>query len=251
VEDAAIVSVEKGVITAKAKGETTITITHGDNTVNVNVTVTSPVIVDPGPVNPPVEPKPEDPKPITPPVFSDITNVFAKDEINKLAAKGIIQGKSDTNFAPNAQITRAEFAVLLARSLELPTKKYEGTFSDVNTSKKWAYAAVEAAAKAGIVNGTADGKFNPDAPIKREEIAAMVIRALEYQDKSKLENLDTPANFKDHGHIGAFAIDSVYKATALGVIKGNEGNFNPKNNATRAEAAVMLYRALDTLELLK
>lgn len=206
---------------------------------------------DEGSVTPPVNPIPVDPKPITPPVFSDITNVFAKNEINILAAKGIIQGKTETNFAPNAEITRAEFAVLLARSLDLPLKEYEGKFGDVNTSKKWAYAAVEAAARVGIVNGTANGKFNPDAPITREEIAAMVIRAIEYQDKTTLANLDTPANFKDHGSIGAFAIDSVYKANALGVIHGNNGQFNPKNNATRAEAAVMLYRALEKLELLK
>lgn len=198
----------------------------------------------------PVDPKPEPPV-ITPPDFKDITNTFAANEINKLAAKGIIQGKTESNFAPNAQISRAEFAVLLARALELELKDYEGTFGDVNASKKWAFAGVEAAARAGIINGTADGKFNPDAPIKREEIAAMVIRAIEYKDKEVLKGLDTPANFKDHGSIGAFAIDSVYKANALGVVKGSEtGSFNPKNNATRAEAAVMLYRALNKLKLI-
>ncbi len=246
VTDPKVVTVTKGLVTAKAKGTTTITVSYGGKTVTVNVSVADPVIV-----NPPVDPKPVDPKPVTPPVFSDITNIFAKKEINILAAKGIIQGKTETNFAPNAQITRAEFAVLLARALNLPLNAYEGTFNDVNTSKKWAFAAIEAAAKAGIVNGTTDGSFNPDAPIKREEIAAMVVRAVEYQNKAKLDNLETPANFKDHGSIGAFAIESVYKATALGVILGNEGQFNPKNNATRAEAAVMLYRALDKLELLK
>ncbi|WP_342541789.1 S8 family serine peptidase [Paenisporosarcina sp. FSL H8-0542] len=201
--------------------------------------------VGPGPGPGPVDPKPE-----IPPAFTDITNTFAKDEINKLAAKGIIQGKTGTTFAPNAQITRAEFTVLLARALNLPLKTYEGKFEDVNTSKKWAFAGIEAAANAGIVNGMKDGKFNPDAPIKREEIAAMVVRAVEIKDKIKLDNLEKPANFKDHQLIGAYAIDSVYKATALGVIKGNEGQFNPKNNATRAEAAVMLYRTLDTLKLL-
>lgn len=201
------------------------------------------------PPTPPVDPTPEKPEPLTPPVFTDITNTFAKNEINILAAKGIIQGKTETNFAPNAQITRAEFAVLLARALDLPMKDYEGKFGDVNASKKWAFAGVEAAARAGIVNGTTDGKFNPDAPIKREEIAAMIMRAIAYQDKTTLEGIDLPANFKDHGSIGAFAMDAVYKATAIGVIKGNNGNFNPKNNATRAEAAVMLYRALDSLKL--
>jgi len=250
VADDKVATVTEGLVSAKAKGTTTVTVSYGGKEVTVNVTVVNPVVVNP-PVDPPVDPTPVDPKPVTPPVFSDITNIFAKEEINILAAKGIIQGKTETKFAPNAQITRAEFAVLLARALDLPLNAYEGTFNDVDTSKKWAFAAIEAAAKAGIVNGTTDGSFNPDAPIKREEIAAMVVRAVEYQDKTKLDNLETPANFKDHGSIGSFAIESVYKATALGVILGNEGQFNPKNNATRAEAAVMLYRALDKLELLK
>lgn len=251
VADEKIASIKEGLITAKAKGSTEIVISHGGQEVTVKVTVTDPYIPGPGP-SPDPGPSPgptPDPNPETP-VFTDITNTFAKDEINKLAAKGIIQGKTDTEFAPNASITRAEFTVLLARALDLPLKSYEGKFTDVNTSKKWAYAGIEAAATAGIVNGTLDGKFNPDAPIKREEIAAMVVRAVEYKEKSKLENLEKPAEFIDHSSIGAYAIDSVYKATALGVIKGNDGKFNPKNNATRAEAAVMLYRALDTLKLL-
>lgn len=225
----------------------------------VEIEKTDEVVVNPGnggggyvpPVTNPQEPKPENPKPITPPVFTDITNTFAAKEINVLAAKGIVQGKTETGFAPNAQITRAEFAVLLARALDLPLKEYEGKFKDVASSKKWAFASVEAAARVGIINGTTDGKFNPDAPIKREEIAAMVIRAIEYQNKEKLADLVTPTNFGDHGSIGTFAIDSVYKASALGVIKGNDGKFMPKNNATRAEAAVMLYRALDVLQLLQ
>lgn len=239
------------------KGESSVTVLIADAAGNKAEQVIyegeeeGPVYPTPDPKpEPEPEPEPENPDPIEPPKFTDITNIFAKEEINALAAKGIIQGKSETKFAPNAQISRAEFAVLLARSLELPLKEYEGTFTDVNTSKKWAFAGVEAAARAGIVNGTLDGKFNPDAPIKREEIAAMVVRAIEYKDKEKLKDLEQPNKFKDHGTIGAFAIESVYNATALGIIKGNESGFNPKNNATRAEAAVMLYRALEQLKML-
>lgn len=248
--DEKIATVTKGNVKAIAEGTTEIMITYGEIELpKVKVTVANPVITYPPYIPPVAEEKPEVEKP-TPPVFNDIANTFAAKEINALVAKGIVQGKTTTEFAPNAQITRAEFAVLLARALDLPVKEYEGKFGDVNTSKKWAYAGVEAAARAGIVNGTQDGKFNPDAPIKREEIAAMVVRAIEYQNKEKLANLNTPANFTDHGSIGAFAIDSVYKAAALGVIKGNDGNFAPKNNATRAEATVMLYRALDALVML-
>ncbi|WP_371391192.1 S8 family serine peptidase [Sporosarcina sp. OR05] len=252
-DDVLLTSDEQFIIDGKVTDKDSLSVRAWDGAMNfTDYQIEIPIDFVPGPILPPVNPSPEPtPEPIKPPVFTDITNTFAAKEINKLAAMGIIQGKTETEFAPNAQISRAEFAVLLARALDLPMKDYEGTFSDVNTSKKWAFAGVEAAARAGIVNGTADGKFNPDAPIKREEIAAMVIRAIEFKDKEKLNGLETPANFKDHGFIGAFAIDSVYKANALGVVKGTEsGNFNPKNNATRAEAAVMLYRALDTLKMI-
>ncbi|MDN4608067.1 S8 family serine peptidase [Sporosarcina highlanderae] len=252
VKDEEVATVKAGLIKAIAKGSTEVVISYGGQELTVNVTVTDAYVPGPGPSPDPTptpNPDPVDPKPETP-LFTDIINTFAKDEINKLAAKGIIQGKTETEFAPNAQITRAEFTVLVVRALGLPLKSYEGKFADVNKSKKWAYAGIEAAAEVGIVNGTKDGKFSPDAPIKREEIAAMVVRAIEYKNKVITENLDKPANFKDHSSIGAYAIDLVYKATALGVIKGNDGHFNPKNNATRAEAAVMLYRALDSLKLL-
>ncbi|MDW0116325.1 S8 family serine peptidase [Sporosarcina thermotolerans] len=264
--DEKVVKVKEGLLRAVAFGETDITITYGDNgPVIVTVNVINSEVIVPSPEAPaPEEEKPEvetpegekpdgeTPEGETPtvPDFKDTANTFAANEINALVAKGILQGKTETEFAPNAQITRAEFAVLLARALDLPLEEYEGKFGDVNTSKKWAFAGVEAAARAGIINGTANGSFNPDAPIKREEIAAMIIRAIEYQNKEKLAGLEAPANFGDHGSIGTFAIDSVYKAASLGVIQGNNGNFVPKNNATRAEAAVMLYRALEVLGLL-
>lgn len=243
-----IVVTDKGFVLAKDEGETEITVMYDDKITTVEVEVNKSGPVYP-PYIPPVIPNPEPPT-TTVPVFTDITNNFAKEEINKLAAKGIIQGKTDTKFLPNADISRAEFAVLLARALDLPLKDYEGTFSDVPASKKWAYAGVEAAARAGIVNETVNGEFNPDVPVKREEIATMVIRAIDYQNKTLLEDLQMPAEFKDNHTIGAFAINSVYKATALGIILGDNGSFRPKDNATRAEAAVMVYRTLEKLKML-
>ncbi|MDN4605947.1 S8 family serine peptidase [Sporosarcina sp. F6_3S_P_2] len=272
VADDSIVTVSEGTVKAIKAGKTTIIVSNGNaEPVTIDVEVErAPVGAAPVPSMPPIvtppalgggtpeagkpteerpaEQKTTEEKPITPLGFKDIANTFAAKEINQLAKKGIIQGKTATEFGTNAQITRAELAVLLARALDLPLKQYEGKFGDVNASKKWAFAGVEAAARAGIVNGTTDGKFNPDAPIKREEIAAMVMRSILYQDKAKLEGIKLPIHFNDHGSIGSFAIESVYKAAAIGVIKGNNGNFNPKNNATRAEAAVMLYRGLNVLE---
>ncbi len=161
----------------------------------------------------------------------------------------ITNGISDTKYAPNEKLTRAQFAVLLAKTLNLPLDSYKGTFKDVNESKAWAYAYIEAANKAGIVNGLADGSYNPDAEIKREEMAAMIVRAVTYKDSSLVKGLELSATFKDDAKIGSFAKHDVYVANKLGIINGRSNNtFDPKADTTRAESAVMIYRALEALK---
>jgi len=241
--DTKVVQVNQGVVTGKNIGSTEISVTVGDNTVKVSVSV-APVPVSP-PMTPPTTPVLE---PVT---FDDIASHWAKSEIEALATKEIILGKSENKFAPEDKVTRAEFAVLVARTLELELKAYEGKFSDVPLSKEWAYAEVEAAARAGIINGSDDGTFNPDAEITREEIATIVVRAVNYADASLLKNLDTSKVFSDDANISAFARLSVKQAFALGIITGRNGNaFAPQDQATRAEAAVMLYRTLEKLSKL-
>ncbi|CEG22006.1 Minor extracellular protease vpr precursor [Planococcus massiliensis] len=184
--------------------------------------------------------------------FTDTQNHWARTQIEALASRGIIAGKTATTFEPESDLTRAEFAVLLARALELPLREYEGTFKDVGVSKAWAYPGIEAAARAGIVAGKKDGSYAPDAPITREEMAVMAIRAVEFQNPSLLKNLGKPHQFSDANRIGGYAKDAVAKAYALGIITGRTGNkFDPKANTTRAETAVILYRALGKMQLLK
>ena len=69
--------------------------------------------------------------------FTDITNTWAKPYIESLATKQIIKGKTATTFAPNDKITRAQFAILLSRALELPKQDFKGTFSDVTKEMDW------------------------------------------------------------------------------------------------------------------
>jgi lactocepin len=180
--------------------------------------------------------------------FKDVQTHWAKDEIEVLASRTITSGKTEDTFAPQQKLTRAEFAVLLSRSLNLPTTPYEGIFKDVKESKAWAYAGVEAAYRAGIVKGSLDGSYNPDAEITREEMATMIVRAVNYEDASLLKDLDGAKKFKDDSKIGGFAKEAVYQANELRIIKGRADNsFDPKADTTRAETAVMLYRMLNTL----
>jgi len=124
----------------------------------------------------------------------------------------------------------------------------KGSFEDVATNT-WYYSYVETAAKAGIVTGY-KGNFTPDLPINREEIVAMVVRAMGLsQDAASLtgEELAKLLPYKDSGKISDWAVKSIAMAGKKGIVKGvSADSFAPLENATRAQAAVMLKRMLSS-----
>jgi hypothetical protein len=139
----------------------------------------------------------------------------------------------------------------LTRALHLSKEPYKGIFSDVPKSLNWAAIEIEAANRAGIIQGN-DGKFNPNDPITREQMAAMVVRAIEYKDKNVVEGKGiNPRSFADEHQISTYAKRYVLIANELGIINGKVVNdktiFAPKEKATRAQAAKMLYQLLTTL----
>lgn len=183
--------------------------------------------------------------------FSDIQTHWAKKEIEELATLGIIKGQTEKLFAPESKLTREQMAVLIVRALDLPLENYKGTFSDV-TTKNWAHKEIEAAAKAGIINGTGKGKFDPKANISRQDTAVMMIRTVEFEDESLLDVVKGKDDFKDSSEIADYAKEYVAQAVELELIKGRPGNkFDPKAEITRAETATVLHRGLDKLDLLK
>ncbi|WP_052124168.1 S-layer homology domain-containing protein [Ureibacillus manganicus] len=108
---------------------------------------------------------------------------------------------------------------------------------------------IEVAKRTGIVFGDLEGNFNPHNKITREDMTAMLMRALEYKEDSRLEATSTSNKFADENNISTYAIDAIQKATALNIIKDIGNNkFAPKKDTTRAEAAVMLYQVLKLLE---
>ena len=183
--------------------------------------------------------------------FSDIQTHWAKKEIEELASRGIIQGKTATLFAPESKLTREQMAVLLVRALDLPLENHKGTFADV-TAKHWAHKEIEAAAKAGLINGVGGSKFNPKANISRQDTAVMMIRTIEFEDADLLKGVNGTNNFKDASKTADYAKKAVAQAAELGLINGRSGNmFEPTAEIKRAETAVVLYRGLDKLDLLK
>ncbi|WAA12133.1 S8 family serine peptidase [Fervidibacillus halotolerans] len=181
--------------------------------------------------------------------FDDVKDHWAKDVVEVLASRMITNGQSETKFNPEGKVTRAEFAVLLARALKLPTESYEGIFTDVSEDFDWAYPGIEAAYRAGIVKGVSEEEFAPNAEITREQMVVMIIRAIEYANAELLEDLETGSSFADEEQISSYALENIKQALSLGLINGRgENKFAPKETATRAEAATMVYRMLDVLD---
>ncbi|EOS54129.1 SwmB domain-containing protein [Paenibacillus barengoltzii] len=180
--------------------------------------------------------------------FSDTTKHWARADINELASRLIVTAASGSKFEPEKKITRAEFAVYIAKGLGLTgDESYARRFPDVSSGTTAAY--IGAAAKAGIINGNTDGTFKPNSNITREQMALMMVRAMEYAGYNTSMNgasAATLTKFKDAAKIQSK--DTVAKAVKEGIIQGITTNtFQPQGNATRAQAAVMLKRVLDKL----
>lgn len=184
--------------------------------------------------------------------FEDTANHWARNDIAELAGKMIVDPASASKsykFEPDKKITRAEFATFLAKGLGLPLDVTSASrFPDVSTSSMTGLY-IGAAAKAGIINGYPDGTFKPNNYITREQMALMMVRAMEYAGYNASANgasTQTLARFKDGAKIQAK--DTVAIAVKEGIIQGVSANlFQPGGNATRAQAAVMLKRVLDKL----
>lgn len=172
--------------------------------------------------------------------FSDIAGSWAEAAIKRAVRQGIVSGYPDHTFKPNKSVTRAEFTVLLARTLEWKHAGTELAFTDQEQIGVWATEAVAQAVQAGVLNGYEDGRFLPDAPITRAEMATMFARAL---------GLQTPTNttaFADDEAIPEWAKSAVEASRIQGILIGRGDNrFEPNSSANRAEATMIMLRMLD------
>lgn len=173
--------------------------------------------------------------------FEDISDVpWAEQAINALYKAGILKGKEEGVFAPNDSVTRAEFAAMLVRTFNLASEGQSSGFTDVSEGD-WYYDAVNTAANLGIVKGMEEDYFGADENITRQDIAVMCLRLWNSLGREMSGNIS--ASFTDYETVSEYALDAVTALAQAGIINGNEnGAFAPADNATRAEAAVIIYR---------
>ena len=177
-------------------------------------------------------------------IFADLGSVaWAKSSIEKLYKKGLINGKSENIYAPNDSLTRAEFVKLAVLALDTLDTAAKVDFDDINEND-WFYSYAASAYNMGIIKGIDESSFAPNMRISREDMAVILARAAEITHNDE----DAGKEFADTDQISDYAKDACKKLSALGVIKGDEnGCFNPKGAATRAEAAVVFDRFIDIL----
>lgn len=174
-------------------------------------------------------------------LFSDIASVgWAKEAIELLAARGVISGKAQGIFAPNDNITRAEFVKILVGAFSLTDANASASFADVPRSH-WAYKYIATASSKGIVNGIGNGMFGTDSNITRQDIAVLCYRLA----TSKGAQFTQSGEFADESVISAYAKEAASKLKGAGIINGKElNNFDPVSFATRAEAAKIIYQLM-------
>ena len=176
------------------------------------------------------------------PAFADMQDHWANDAVAYLKRSGISNG-SNGNFLPDTNISRQEFAVLLARYLG-SSQDYSSVqlpFADTNEIASWALNGAKAMYSLGIIKGSSDGSgklyFNPTANVSRQEAVTMLGRLTE---KGYAQGA---LKFTDSASIQSWAAEYVSTLSEMGILTGfNDGSFRPNGAMTRAQVATVLYK---------
>lgn len=165
--------------------------------------------------------------------------------------RGLMSGTGTAVFEPTATLTRAMFVTILGRMAGVDTNNYPGvSFQDVERGS-WYAPYVEWGVKNGIVTGMGNGVFAPSSSVTREQMAALIARYASAYGYHLPRAANAPRSFTDAASISPWAADSVELMRQTGMITGDEARrFNPKNGATRAEAATVFRRLDATLQIL-
>ncbi|KAA1177532.1 endo-1,4-beta-xylanase [Paenibacillus sp. B2(2019)] len=174
--------------------------------------------------------------------FGDLQNLsWAKQAIDVMAARDVIQGTSMNNFSPADSMKRADFIALLVRALELKgTGKSEALFSDVQKTDYY-YDELVIAKELGIATGFEDDTFRPNIEVSRQDMMVLTARALAASGK-QIKASGTLNAYLDEASISSYAKDSALLLIKFGVVNGKNDRIAPNDTLTRAEAAVILYR---------
>lgn len=193
--------------------------------------------------------------------FSDVGKNYswATEAINELIKKDVLSGIDGKHFAPESPVTKEQFAKMLVLALDIPmtensanaestetvkdTKEIVSEYKDV-APDRWSYPYINAA-KAYLLNNAKD-EFFPEENYTRENCAYAISCALNISgDKNLIDKNVLTYNFKDQNEINEDIKTAIAIIAERGIVKGADGYLRPDGEVTRAEAAVLLYRAIN------
>lgn len=161
--------------------------------------------------------------------------------------KGLMSGMDAAAFAPYANTTRAQIAVIFYRMEGSPAVEGENSFTDVvrGSGTAWFYDAVTWAQQNGIMGGYDNSSFAPNDPITREQLAAIFYRYAQYKGYDTTQGGMAIREFGDYESISDYAMSAMAWAVNTGLVKGDSNLLYPNGTATRAEIAAMLHRFVE------
>lgn len=176
--------------------------------------------------------------------FGDIGEGYswANEAIEYLYRQNVVNGTGNDCFSPQNKVSRGDFILMLCRAFDLKSSD-TSNFSDVKEGKYY-YNAIAAAKALGVAQGS-DNKFYPDKPISRQDAAVILVRALELIEELPEGNMSNLYSFSDRKEIADYAVSAMGTLVKAGLLKGGDNRqLKPQGNITRAEMAVIIYRAL-------
>ncbi|SET34138.1 S-layer homology domain-containing protein [Paenibacillus sp. NFR01] len=184
--------------------------------------------------------------------FKDIDNVSGKEKINSLKQQGLIKGISDTQFLPASTVTTAQAVQFISGGLQLSLAAIDfnkapvasNLFSKVKDNAWYTEAFINA-----YYNGVnIDADIDPAQPITKELFTNLLVQGVEHVGNLPMINI-VPADIADESEFDPSYQGSIQRALKYKIVSLDaNGKFHPKSKLTRAEAAVMLYNALDYLK---
>ena len=177
--------------------------------------------------------------------FKDVSpKHWAKEYVDAMYNIGLIKGMTSTTFAPEAKITRAQFATILYRIIGAQAEEYTVEFTDVKKDA-WYYDEVMTLAELEIISGNGDGTFAPEKEIKRQEAVKMIYKVMDLIDPIGAVDESVLDAFADEADIDDWAREYMSWAVSVDLIKGYEDNtVRSADNATRSEASALVVRWL-------
>lgn len=180
--------------------------------------------------------------------FTDVSGHWAENEIKDLVNKGLLNGIGNNMFNPNGEVTRAQFAAILAKlssdDISIAPKVY---FKDISEDA-WYVNYIYWAVDQGVMKGVGENEIAPNAYITREQMCVMLCNYAVLKG-IQIPQLKENVNFNDKHLISTWAIDYVNTIAGGAIVNGTpEGNFVPKGSATRAESAKIIYNYLKAVQ---